>query len=74
MNDKEFDRMLAATRERWRPYNEWKGRIDERILRLEVSHQGGAGEGGLPQGARRDASLSGSRRRQESWGGDAHHA
>ena len=36
MNDKELDRMLAATRERWRPYNEWKDRINERILRLEA--------------------------------------
>ncbi len=33
MNDKEFDKWL---KERWRPFNEWKGKINERISRLEV--------------------------------------
>ncbi|MET0193365.1 MAG: hypothetical protein ABW200_08345 [Hyphomicrobiaceae bacterium] len=33
MNDKEFNKWL---KERWRPFNEWKGRVNERIERLEV--------------------------------------
>ena len=36
MNDKEFDSWLEAARERWRPFHEWKGKIEERIQRLDV--------------------------------------
>ena len=36
MNDKEFNRWLEASKERWRPFHEWKGKIEERILRFNA--------------------------------------
>ena len=74
MKDKEFDRWLEAARERWRPFNEWKGKIDERILRLDVRTKLGAREVGLPQGTGRDASLARRGHRQARRGGGARSA
>jgi hypothetical protein len=34
--NKDFERQLKVIRERWRPFNEWSDKIDERIKRLDV--------------------------------------